>query len=302
MAGSGRKLVHFGPRQVLPCPQLPYNQDVNRGIRLVILLFGPPGCGKGTQGQLILDWLPARIPAISTGEMLRAEIAAGSPLGVQTKSIIEAGVLVSDDLVNQVLRARISRPDCENGFLLDGYPRTVEQAEYLDHVLAERGMPPPVVLHLDVAADVLVGRMMSRRHCSKCNRMYNVLTMKPKTEGICDDDGAPLITRGDDREDVIRDRLQTYADVTRPVLSHYPHDRYFQIPGERSTHYVFEEITEILERFLAEEAAIEHPASASTAMSLPPATSAPGATAGSHTTSVPPAASVLSATSVTDQL
>jgi len=222
---------------------------------LVILLFGPPGCGKGTQGKLIVEWLPARIPTISTGDMLRGEIAAGTPLGLQTKSVIAAGNLVSDELVNQILRARISRPDCQNGFMLDGYPRTVEQAEYLDTVLAELGMPTPVVLHLDVPADVLVGRMVSRRNCPKCGRMYNVLTMKPKVDGICDDDGTALATRADDREDIIRDRLKTYADVTRPVLSHYPGDRYFQIPGERSTQYVFEEITEILERFLAEEAA-----------------------------------------------
>lgn len=187
--------------------------------------------------------------------MLRAEIAAGTELGQKTKAIISAGGLVGDDLINQMLSGRIAQPDCANGFLLDGYPRTVEQAEYLEHLLNERGMPQPVVIHLDVHADVLVGRMMSRRHCSQCGRMYNVLTMKPKQEGVCDDDGAPLITRADDREDVIRDRLRTYADVTRPVLSHYPHDRYFQIPGERSTHYVFEEITEILERFLQEEAA-----------------------------------------------
>lgn len=222
---------------------------------LVILLFGPPGCGKGTQGKLIVDWLPGKIPTISTGDMLRAEIAAGTPLGLQTKSIIAAGNLVSDDLVNQILRARISRPDCQNGFMLDGYPRTVDQAEYLDTVLAELGMPSPVVLHLDVPADVLVGRMVSRRNCPKCGRQYNTLSMKPKVDGICDDDGTPLATRADDREDIIRDRLKTYAEVTRPVLSHYPGDRYFQIPGERSTQYVFEEITDILERFLAEEAA-----------------------------------------------
>ncbi len=258
VAGTRWHLVRFGPAKV-PCrTQLPYNQDISWGNCLVILLFGPPGCGKGTQGRLILEWLPEPIPAISTGDMLRAEIAAGTALGLETQSIIAAGGLVSDDLVNQILCARISRPDCKNGFLLDGYPRTVEQAEFLDHVLAERRMAGPIVIHLDVHADVLVGRMMSRRHCSQCGRMYNVLSMKPLTPGICDDDGALLVTRKDDQADVIRDRLKTYADITRPVLSHYPHDRYFQIPGERSTHYVFEEITEILERFLAEEAL--HPA------------------------------------------
>jgi adenylate kinase len=215
---------------------------------LIILLFGPPGCGKGTQGRLIIDWLKPRIPAISTGDMLRAEIAAGSELGKKTQATIAAGALVSDDLINDILRSRIDRPDCKNGFMLDGYPRTVEQAEYLDGLIAERGLPAPIVIHLDVPADVLVGRMISRRQCPQCGRMYNVLSKRPKVAGRCDEDGAALIVRKDDREDVIRERLATYEKVTRPVLNHYPSRQYFQISGDRSTSYIFEEITSILEK------------------------------------------------------
>jgi adenylate kinase len=215
---------------------------------LIILLFGPPGCGKGTQGRLILDWLKPRIPAISTGDMLRAEVAAETELGKKTQSIIASGGLVNDDLINQILRARIEQSDCKNGFMLDGYPRTVEQAEFLDLLLAERGLPKPIVIHLDVPADVLVGRMISRRHCSQCGQMYNILSKRPKVAGRCDEDGAPLLVRKDDKEDVIRERLATYAKVTRPVLSHYPSDQYFQISGDRSTSYIFEEITGILEK------------------------------------------------------
>lgn len=214
---------------------------------LIILLFGPPGCGKGTQGRLIVEWLKNKIPSISTGDLLRAEMAAQTPLGLEAQAIIVAGGLVPDALVNKMLAARTAQPDCRHGFLLDGYPRTVEQAEYLDELVAARNLPAPVVIHLDVPAHVLVGRMVSRRMCSQCGQMYNILSKRPKVTGRCDDDGAPLIVRKDDREDVIRERLRTYEEVTRPVLNHYPSDRYFQISGDRSTPYIFEEIAHILE-------------------------------------------------------
>jgi adenylate kinase len=217
---------------------------------MIILLFGPPGSGKGTQGRLMLEWLPEKIPSISTGDMLRAEIAAKTPLGLKTQSIIAAGGLVSDDLISEALRCRLNQPDCRKGFMLDGYPRTLEQAHFLDGLLHERGLPAPIVIHLDVPADVLVGRMVSRRQCTKCGRMYNVLSQRPKTPGQCDDDHAPLFVRKDDQEDVIRERLRTYESITRPVLNHYPSNKYFQISGDRSTSYIFEEITEILERHL----------------------------------------------------
>lgn len=174
-------------------------------------------------------------------------MAGRTPLGLEAQAIITAGGLVSDDLVNKMLCSRIGQPDCASGFMLDGYPRTVEQAEYLDGLIARRNLPAPVVIHLDVPADVLVGRMVSRRQCSKCGRMFNVLSARPRVDDQCDDDGAVLITRKDDREDVIRERLRTYEEVTRPVLNHYPSDRYFQISGDRSTGYIFEEITRILE-------------------------------------------------------
>jgi adenylate kinase len=220
---------------------------------LIILLFGPPGCGKGTQGRLIIDWLKRKIPSISTGDMLRAELAARTSLGLEARSIIATGGLVPDALVNRILTSRISQPDCAWGFMLDGYPRTVEQAEYLDEVIAGRNLPSPIVIHLDVPADVLVGRMISRRQCPVCGQMFNILSKRPKVTGRCDDDGSPLIVRKDDTEQVIRERLRTYEDVTRPVLAHYPSDHYFQISGDRSTPYIFEEITRILESAMANE-------------------------------------------------
>jgi adenylate kinase len=214
---------------------------------LIILLFGPPGCGKGTQGRLIVEWLKNKIPSISTGDLLRAEMAAKTPLGLEAQSIIVAGGLVPDALVNKMLAARATQPDCSSGFMLDGYPRTVEQAEYLDEIVSGRNLPTPVIIHLDVPAEVLVGRMVSRRMCSQCGQMYNILSKRPKVTGRCDDDGAPLIVRKDDKEDVIRERLRTYEAVTRPVLNYYPSERYFQISGDRSSAYIFEEITRILE-------------------------------------------------------
>ena len=210
---------------------------------MVLLLFGPPGCGKGTQSRLIVDWLS--IPAISTGDMLRGEMKAGSDLGKAAQATIAAGGLVSGDLVNQILKTRISQPDCQRGFILDGYPRTVEQAEFLDATLGEKSIGKPIVLHFDVPTDALIGRMTSRRWCPTCGRTYNILSARPKNPGKCDDDGEALIVRKDDREDVFRERLRTYDELTRPILAHYPDYRH--IHGDRSPAYIFEEITGILE-------------------------------------------------------
>lgn len=212
---------------------------------MVLLLFGPPGCGKGTQARFISNWL--KIPSISTGEMLRAEMEAATELGKMAQTIMAGGGLVGDDIVNRMLEGRIGREDCARGFLLDGYPRTLEQASFLDGLLGRRGLPRPVVLHFDVPADALVGRMISRRQCPQCSRIYNLLHEPPKSAGICDDDGTALITRDDDRETVFRERLRAYESITRPVLSHYQEQEYHQIRGDQPPAYVFEEITGVLE-------------------------------------------------------
>jgi adenylate kinase len=220
---------------------------------VVLLLFGPPGSGKGTQSRLITNWLA--IPAISTGDMLRAEIQGGTPLGKAARSIMASGGLVGDDLVNKMLAQRIAQPDCKSGFLLDGYPRTVQQAEYFDSLVTERGLPKPIILHLDVPMDALIGRMTSRRQCPKCGRIYNLLHQPPKKSGFCDDDGTPLDTRKDDQEDVVRERIRTYDELTRPVLAYYQDRNYHQIRGDRSPSYIFEEITGILEPLVSKNGA-----------------------------------------------
>jgi len=186
---------------------------------VILLLFGPPGCGKGTQAA----FLAARfhIPAISTGEMFRAEQKAGTELGKAASEIMSRGGLVGDDIVNGIVASRTSKPDCANGFLLDGYPRTVPQARVFSTLLQQRGLPEPIVIHLDVADDALVARLTARRQCPECRRIYNLLSQPPLVEGQCDDDHAPLLIRDDDSEAVIRRRLVAYKELTGPILQYY---------------------------------------------------------------------------------
>jgi adenylate kinase len=189
---------------------------------MIVLLFGPPGCGKGTQAASIAHNF--HIPAISTGEMFRAECKAGTELGRLACSILKSGGLVGDEIVDKVVAGRIQQPDCASGFLLDGYPRTLEQAAYLDGLLRKRGLPKPIAILLDVPAQVLVSRITARRQCGKCGRIYNMLSQPPKSGELCDDDGQPLLRREDDTEEVILARLKAYHDATGPVIAYYRHD------------------------------------------------------------------------------
>ena len=213
---------------------------------MVILLFGPPGSGKGTQSPLITKML--HIPAISTGEMLRAEVDAGSPLGQQAQTILAAGQLVSDEIVNDMLVNRITKPDCKNGFLLDGYPRTVPQAEFLDGKLAEMGFPAPTIFHLATPQSVLIERISSRRQCPKCGRIYNLLFKPPIKPGVCDVDGTKLVRRSDDNVEVVRARLQAYEKMTAPIMVHYAGGDYHSISANRPPLEIFRDIESVLRR------------------------------------------------------
>jgi adenylate kinase len=182
-----------------------------------IILFGSPGSGKGTQAKLLSRHL--KIPHVSTGDMLRTHIDAGDEIGEQTRGLLRSGKLVSDDLVNKIVEARISQPDCRSGIILDGYPRTVNQAGVLLKMMEQQGFRPAVV-HLMVDYDKIVARLNGRRQCPVCGTLYSLTTHPSKVEGVCDLDGATLAPRDDDSESVIRERLKQYDMQTRPLLSY----------------------------------------------------------------------------------
>ena len=212
---------------------------------MILLLFGPPGCGKGTQAEFLAERF--RIPAISTGEMIRAECKAGTPLGRMACSIVSKGGLVSDETVNEIVASRIARPDCARGFLLDGYPRTVSQAKYLSDLLSKRGLPEPVVIHLDVPDRVVLERLTARRQCPQCKHIYNLITQPPRQEGLCDADGAALLTRADDTEAVIRHRLEAYAELTGPILNWYGPQVVRSVDGSLSPDAVSQAVAQVIE-------------------------------------------------------
>ena len=205
-----------------------------------LLLFGPPGCGKGTQSVRITRRLG--IPGISTGEMLREEVASGSDLGREITSILSAGGLVDDALVNRILASRIAREDCQKGFLLDGYPRTLAQARFLENHLEKAGLSQPLVLHLDVPLGALKRRISARRQCPKCGHIYNLLKDPPLKKNMCDEDGEFLIRRRDDHPNVVNSRLEAYQSWTHPVLDHYRKGNYHRIEGELPPEEVYAQV------------------------------------------------------------
>lgn len=211
---------------------------------MILLLFGPPGCGKGTQAAFLAERF--HIPAISTGEMIRAECKAGTELGKAACSIISQGGFVSDEVVNGIVASRTARSDCDNGFLLDGYPRTVPQAVWFDALIRDRGLASPQVIHIDVADEAVVARLCSRRQCPTCLRIYNLISLPPKTPGICDCDGTTLLTLDDDCEAVIRQRLRAYDELTGPILKWYGPKAVYRVDGSQRPDQVEREIEAFL--------------------------------------------------------
>jgi len=214
-------------------------------MRLVFL--GAPGAGKGTQAKRLVE--KYGIPQISTGDLLRAAVAAGTALGKEAKSYMDRGELVPDSVVLGMVKERLSQDDCKKGFILDGFPRNVAQAEALDKMLAEMNMPLDIALNLDVPFDDLMKRLTGRRTCKSCGQMYNIYYSPSKVEGKCDKCGGELFQRDDDKEETIKKRLDVYRAQTEPLIDYYSKKGILKsVSGTGSIDEIFNSICAILEK------------------------------------------------------
>jgi adenylate kinase len=187
-----------------------------------LILLGPPGAGKGTQAKMLTDRL--NIPQISTGDILRAAVKEGTPMGIKAKSFMDAGSLVPDEVVVGIVQERLQKEDCANGFILDGFPRTVAQADALKDTLRALGKDVDAVISLEVDVEALVERLTGRRTCKVCGKGYHIKFDPPRVDGKCDLCGGELFQRDDDREETIRKRLEVYRQQTSPLVSYYQND------------------------------------------------------------------------------
>ena len=210
-----------------------------------LLIMGRPGAGKGTQAANIKDYY--KIPHISTGDMFRAAIKNQTELGLLAKSYMDKGGLVPDEVTIGLVRERLAEADCKNGFLLDGFPRTVAQAEALDEILSANGIKLDAVLDVNVPAEKLIRRMVGRRVCKTCGATFHVEFNAPKVEGICDNCGAKLIQRPDDTEETAVNRLAVYDQNTAPLLDFYAKKNLLKtVNGDQPLDKVFDDIKEVL--------------------------------------------------------
>ncbi len=227
-------------------PVEPVNRPAEELNRAVIFL-GPPGAGKGTQAKKLAA--KYAVPHLSTGDMLREHIACGTPLGEKAKPIMERGELVPDSLVLKIVADRIERPDCSHGFVFDGFPRTVAQAQYLGELLKQHGYRRPIVIHLLVDMTLILRRITGRRMCKTDGEIYNIFERPPKVDGCCDTDGGELVQRPDDREEIVGPRLRAYEKQTAPLVAYYRrlgllHD----VDASKSVEDVEQQITQTLQQ------------------------------------------------------
>jgi adenylate kinase len=218
-----------------------------------IILLGPPGAGKGTQAKLIAKRYG--IPQISTGDILRDNVARDTELGRKAKVMMARGELVPDDLVNQMVGERLADKDCQRGFVLDGFPRTVVQAQWLDRFLAgklfdnQKSCEPPVVVQFDVDYNNILHRLTGRRSCPTCGRIYNIHTQPTRVPDVCDVDGSTLVIRNDDRPEVVAERLRAYDLQTRPLAAYYRRSgRLVHINGDQDLEDVTHQVAKAIER------------------------------------------------------
>ncbi|MGI6752134.1 MAG: adenylate kinase [Anaerovoracaceae bacterium] len=211
-----------------------------------LVLLGPPGAGKGTQAVKIVE--KYKIPHISTGDIFRKNVKEGTPLGTKAKEYMDKGELVPDELVVDLVCDRLTEEDCREGFLLDGFPRTVYQAKEFDKFLTSNGIKIDYVIDINVEEEELLNRMIGRRVCRACGAPYHVTNMPPKKEGICDICGGQVYQRADDVEETVRNRFQVYKEQTMPLLKYYEEKgNIVHIPGVGGPEAVFAEITKSIE-------------------------------------------------------
>jgi len=213
-----------------------------------IIIFGPPGAGKGTQAKKMVDFYG--IPQISTGDILRANVREGTELGLAAKEYMDKGELVPDEVLIGIIKNRLKEKDCEKGFILDGYPRTIPQADALATILDEINKPIDVVLNLEVPDEELVERVSGRLMCGNCGASYHRTCNPPRKEGICDVCGGELFQRDDDKEEAVKNRLTVYKRQTQPLIDYYAKKSLLvSLDGTKGIDEVFEDIKAILAKF-----------------------------------------------------
>lgn len=218
-----------------------------RGKLLNLILMGLPGAGKGTQAEKINE--AYHIPHISTGDMFRLAIKEGTELGKKAKEFMDQGDLVPDDVTIGIVKERLSKDDCKDGFLLDGFPRTIAQAKALQSLLSEMGTSIDYVLHVDVPEENLVERLTGRRICPTCGATYHVIYNPPKQDGKCDNDGSELIQREDDQAETVKNRLEVNMEQAKPLLDFYDDKGYLvTINGDQEINQVFKDIQSAIEK------------------------------------------------------
>jgi|ERR1035437_1110839 adenylate kinase len=214
-----------------------------------IILFGPPGAGKGTQAKKLVDFYG--IPQISTGDILRANVGKGTELGFVAKAYMDKGELVPDEVLIGIIKNRLKEPDCKRGFILDGYPRTVSQADALEAILDEIDKPLDIVLNLEVPDKKLVERISGRLICRNCGASYHRIFNQPKKEGICDICGDEIYQRSDDKEESVQNRLKVYKMQTQPLIDYYLKKGILvTLEGNKDIDDVSEDIRAVLAKFV----------------------------------------------------
>ena len=210
-----------------------------------IIMLGAPGAGKGTQAKLIAE--KYQVPHVSTGDIFRANIKNGTELGMEAKKYMDQGLLVPDELTVRILLDRVAQEDCKNGYVLDGFPRTIPQAQVLDEALTKQGEEIDYAINVDVPDENIVRRMSGRRACVKCGATYHIEHIPPKVEGICDTCESELILRDDDKPETVQNRLKVYHDQTQPLIDFYTKKGVLKtVDGTVAMQDVFKAITDIL--------------------------------------------------------